>query len=256
MGKSSDSFLNTAIHRRNISRWAYTARSARKTDLTALRKQSKRALELRTHLDELIHVADERLSYPEELSLPPAPHNADWSWRPDLWSGLRSRCKHVAAISQTKLDDDVTLFHDCPRCELSLRQLRNHDVSHRAPYGMCFEVFHFEGSFLSIVLDLPEDGSAGLTRRHILKVNMLAEMERQVEVFVRLNLVYGPNTEQLVRELDVSTQDLFVEFDLASAKVNEKRITKSWIDVIFENPQMNQVVLRDMVLSRRPRSQV
>jgi hypothetical protein len=29
-----------------------------------------------------------------------------------------------------------------------------------------------------------------------------------------------------------------------------------WIDLIFENPQMNQVTIRDLTLSRRPRADV
>ncbi|MEM6564948.1 MAG: DUF6478 family protein, partial [Pseudomonadota bacterium] len=46
------------------------------------------------------------------------------------------------------------------------------------------------------------------------------------------------------------------EFDLAYANVNEKRIEKAWLDLIFENPRMNQVTLRDLTFSRRPRAQL
>ena len=45
-----------------------------------------------------------------------------------------------------------------------------------------------------------------------------------------------------------------VEFDLAYSTLNEKRVEKAWVDIIFEGPQMNQVVLRDLTFSRRPRA--
>ena len=45
-----------------------------------------------------------------------------------------------------------------------------------------------------------------------------------------------------------------VEFDLAYTKMNEKRVEKMWIDLIFEGPEMNQITFRDVTVSRRPRA--
>ena len=36
----------------------------------------------------------------------------------------------------------------------------------------------------------------------------------------------------------------------------EKRVEKLWIDLIFERPEMNEVILRDVTLSRRPRAEL
>ena len=47
-----------------------------------------------------------------------------------------------------------------------------------------------------------------------------------------------------------------VEFDLAYTKVNEKRVERLWVDLIFEGPEMNQIILRDVTLSRRPRAEL
>ena len=47
-----------------------------------------------------------------------------------------------------------------------------------------------------------------------------------------------------------------VEFDLAYTKLNEKRVEKLWLDLIFEGPEMNQVTLRDLTFSRRPRAEL
>ena len=47
-----------------------------------------------------------------------------------------------------------------------------------------------------------------------------------------------------------------VEFDLTYTKINEKRVEKLWIDLIFEGPEMNQIILRDVTVSRRPRAEL
>jgi hypothetical protein len=59
-----------------------------------------------------------------------------------------------------------------------------------------------------------------------------------------------------VRELPLNDTVPMVEFDLAYTKLNEKRVDSMWLDLIFEGPQMNQVTLRDLTLSRRPRADV
>jgi hypothetical protein len=57
-----------------------------------------------------------------------------------------------------------------------------------------------------------------------------------------------------VRELPLNSEEIMVEFDLAYSNLNEKRVERAWIDLIFENPQMSQLVLRDVTFSRRPRA--
>jgi len=104
------------------------------------------------------------------------------------------------------------------------------------------------------VIDLPADATDGLTKRHLIRLDTIIELERPLDIFARLNIRHGPNTEQIVRELPMTSPENTVEFDLAYASINEKRIERGWIDLIFENPAMSQVILRDVTLSRRPRA--
>ncbi len=94
-----------------------------------------------------------------------------------------------------------------------------------------------------------------LGRRHLIRLETIVEMEKPLEIFARLNVRHGPNTEQLVRELPLNEQNVMVEFDLGYTRLYEKRIENAWIDLIFEGPEMNQVILRDLTLSRRPRAE-
>lgn len=257
MGKGGHTFWNMAMYRRAIGRWSLSAREARDAKLSVLNRQSVRARLLRAHLDRLIHVADERLALPVEGSTSfPKPHNADWAWRPKLWRG-RLPEKGISSVNnKSMLGDEITLFHDCTRSEITLRQLRNVRETDLAPFGLRLDVFSFDGSFLSLVLDLPDDAVNGLNRTHVISVRTAVEMEKPLEIFARLNIRHGPNTEQLVRELPLNQIDVSAEFDLAYANLNEKRIEKVWIDLIVENPQMSQVIFRDLTFSRRPRAQL
>jgi|TARA_B110000902_G_C14268795_1_gene572368 hypothetical protein len=235
--------------------WARAARLASETKLSKLRQLRNSARLLRTHLNRLIHKADERLALPVIGSNSfPRPHNADWAWRPKLWRGPLSSPGMSSVQTKSTLGDETTLFHDCSLSEITLRQLRNRHEEDLAPYGIRLDVFKFDGSFLSLVIDMPSGATNGLKRNHLLRMNCIVEMEKPLEIFARLNIKHGPNTEQIVRELPLHEVDVMVEFDLAYSTLNEKRVEKAWIDLIFEGPEMNQVILRDLTFTRRPRA--
>ncbi|MEL6808710.1 MAG: DUF6478 family protein [Pseudomonadota bacterium] len=248
-------YIEKLSHKGAMRRWARAARNARTTELSELRGLRSSARQLRSHLDRLIHTADERLALPAIGSTNFArPHNSDWAWRPELWRGSLHNAGASSVQSKTMMGSEVTLFHDCNLSELTLRQIRNQRESDLAPYGLRMDVFKFDGSFLSLVIDLPQDAVQGLRKTHLLGMNTIVEMEYPLEIFGRLNIRHGPNTEQIVRELPLNEQDVTVEFDLAYSKLNEKRVEKAWIDLIFEGPEMNQITLRDLTFSRRPRA--
>lgn len=257
MARLGGNILDKAFYARTISRWARAARLAKTAELPALRRQRLRARQLKAHLDRLIHTADERLALPMIGATSfPKPHNADWAWRPELWRGPLPTPGLSSVQTKSMLGDEVTLFHDCKYSELTLRQLRNLREADLAPYGLRMDVFRFDGSFLSLVIDLPDTCVAGLKRNHLLRMEVIVEIEKPLEIFARLNIKNGPNTEQIVRELPLDAETIMVEFDLAYSNLNEKRVDRAWIDLIFEGPEMNQVILRDLTFSRRPRSQL
>ncbi|MFT6674919.1 MAG: hypothetical protein ACJAVM_001105 [Sulfitobacter sp.] len=257
MSKLGFNFLDGKVFSRDLLRWARAARLARQADLPHLRRQRRKARLLRMHLDQLIHIADDRLCSPKIGSTAfVKPHNADWAWRPALWRGPAAKPGLSNVVTKTELNDETTLFHDCPLSEITLRQLRNLRQEDLAAFGLQLDVFQFTGSFLSLVIDLPAEAITGLKRSHLLRMDAIVEMEKPLEIFSRLNIRHGPNTEQIVRELPVNKESNRVEFDLAYSNLNEKRIERAWVDLIFEGPRMNQVILRDLTFSRRPRAQL
>ena len=49
--------------------------------------------------------------------------------------------------------------------------------------------------------DKREDAARGLKQKHLIRLDVIVEMEKPLEIFARLNIKHGPNVEQIVREL-------------------------------------------------------
>ncbi len=253
-GKSG---LVQRLYQKGLARyWARSAKAAATSKLSTLRGQQQKARTLRRHLNQLIAVSESRLALPLIGSNAfHKPHGTDWAWRPNLWRRPLARVGISSAVKRESLGEEVTLFHDCRVSELTLRQIRNTLEADLAPFGVRMDVFRFDGSFLSLVIELPDEAVHGLNRTHLIRLDTIVELENPLEIFARLNIKHGPNTEQIVRELPLDGKEIMVEFDLAYSKLNEKRVEKAWIDLIFEGPEMNQVILRDVTVSRRPRAE-
>ncbi len=157
MRKLGKKLIDSALIARFTRRWSAKADRAPQTELSVLRKQAGQARALRRHLDKLIYTAEDRLALPRIGSNKfSRPHNTDWSWRPQLWRAPLTKSGLSSVQSKATMGDEVTIFHDCTLSELGIRQIRNLEENHLAPYGLRLEVYRFDGSFLSLVLDLQD----------------------------------------------------------------------------------------------------
>lgn len=240
-----------------LKRWSKRSKRAAQLSLSELRGLRGQARDLRVQLDAFLFEADGRLALPfigsNAMQLP---LYSDWSYRPELWRGPIFPQGASSVATKSKIGSEGTLFHDCRESEITYRQVRNASETDLSPFGLRLDVFRFDGSFLSLSIDLADDVCNGLSTRSIIRLDCLVDLEKPIEIFARLNVKHGPNMEQVVREIPASNESVFVEFDLAYTKVNEKRVEKVWVDFIFEDPEMNQIVLRDLTLSRRPRAEL
>jgi len=252
-----DGFIDRVLQRRVQRRWNAVAEQADNLDLETLGSLRGRARAIRRQLDRVIHEAEHRLALPVIGSnAMRRPLGTDWSWRPTLWRGPIPVPGFSSVPGRALVCDGATVFHDCRQSELTVRQIRNTRQSDLAPFGFRMDVFRFDGSFLSLVVDLPPEAANGLKLRHLIRLDVIVEMEKPLEIFARLNIKHGPNVEQIVRELPLGDEEVMVEFDLAYTKINEKRVERMWVDLIFEGPEMNQIILRDVTFSRRPRAEL
>jgi len=224
-----------------------------------LRDLRQMARQLRHRVNTVGFIADMRLTLPvigsNAMTLPP---NTDWSYRPEAWAGPIYPVGHAPIKNKTRLGKDLTIYHDCKSPDLSLRQIRNTDPEDLAPFRLALDVFKFDGTFLSLVLQAPPSTIVGLRKRHVIRLSLRTRSERPLEMSARLNLKHGPNTEQVSQDLDLYHNDgtVTTEFDLAYTRFNESRIEQIWLDLFFVSPSMNRVEIRDLTLSRHPRAEM
>lgn len=248
--------LDRLAERRVLRFWTAAADGAEESDLGALRALRGRARRLRRELDRLIVKADARTALPAVGSnAMRSPLGTDWSWRPDYWRWPVEPRGRAGVASGTQLGGEVSVFHDCPLREATVRQERNRRDDDLAPFALTLDVLEFAGSFLSLAIDLPHSAAVGLKRRHLLRASLVVEAERPTGLTLRLNVRHGPNTEQIRADVG-GYGEAAADFDLAGSQINEKRVEKMWLDVLLHDPRLNAVRLRDLTLSRRPRAEV
>ncbi|WP_068116267.1 DUF6478 family protein [Tropicimonas marinistellae] len=188
------------------------------------------------------------------------PHTAEWAWRPNPWALPVMEGPVTFRESGTRVSADATLYHDASAIEANLRQSPSAAAPESAaPFELDVDVRHFDGTFLSMVLECPPAGIAGIRRRDLVGVSVGLDQDPSATIFLRYNLRHGPNTETIPRELppaDPETGRVTVEFDLAYVEINEKRVEAAWLDVILQSPAGTHTTLCDLVMYRRPRAEL
>lgn len=215
------------------------------------------ALALRRYLDQFLIGTDRRSELArEELDALHLPVGTDWRWRPDFLSSQIRPSGIAAPDNGATLGGQAAIWHDCPQRALVLEQVLNMRATDLTPFGLRMEVFGFSGNYLAVSFDLPDSSLIGLTQSHILRLETGLVLERDMGVYARLNVANGPNTDQVTHPISaIGTQShQVVEFDLAYTEINERRLEKCWIDLIFESPYMNAVQIREIFVSRHLRA--
>jgi hypothetical protein len=254
LGKIRNFFEQRRLDR-SLRWWDRQSRVAKTLGFSELRDLRSKARRFRKRVNKINHIAASRLTLPVIGSKAiKKPQGTEWAFRSEVWSGPVSPSGISSIASKSKIGNELEIYHDCAVSEMTLRQVRNKQESDLAPFGIQLDVFNFEGSFLSIAVQMPSHAVEGLKKEHIIRLTLIIDSERPQEMFARLNLQHGPNTEQIVRELDLSTREMYVEFDLFYTNFKETRAHSLWFDLIFESPSMNQITIRDISVIRRRRA--
>lgn len=252
-------WLERKTRERALRQWAEMAESVEFMGPGRIRNLTEEAMALRASLNRFLMRGDRKAAVSrvalDALSLP---GGTDWRWRPGFMAGQITPRGISTPEPGARLGDRAAAWHDCAEQALILEQVQNPRATDLSPYGLRLEVFGFTGSFLSISIDLPTEALEGLTRNHIIRLETTLIVERPLNVFARLNVGHGPNTDEVLQQLrgmegGLQSQQV-VEFDLAYTDMNEKRLEKIWLDLIFEAPHMNAVEMRELFLSRHLRA--
>lgn len=214
---------------------------------------------LHRQLSRFLQASDPWALRPVGLTEADLPPGTDWHWRPRLLRGRIAPQAIAAPANGHRLGEDAALWHDCPHRALILRQSTRPRPGQGASYAMGIEMMGFGGSFLSLAMDLPVEALDGLGPDRIVQLDTVMDAERAITIYARINLVQGPNTETMLRQLGHPVEGQGAarqaEFDLAYADLAHRPIERAWLDLIFEQPRMNAVSIHDAVVSHRLRAQ-
>ena len=188
----------------------------------------------------------------------PRPLHCEWAWRAGPWALRLDPPARQGLSSGTALAPGVTLHHDDPAAEVVVAQIAA--PAGPAPFALALGAPGFAGAFLSLAVDLPA-AALPLLPRHLLGVQVALAAPLPTPLYLRLNILHGPNTAQLVREVDPRLQGpapVLVEFDLAYARFNPRRVARMWCDVILTGPVPAGLAadLLDLAFTRRPRAEM
>lgn len=244
-----------------LRQWTALAEQAETLGPTRLRGLRNEAMGLRASLDRFLIRADRRAARSRAaLDALHLPGGTDWRWRPGFMAAQISPRGIAGPVPGGTLGDGAALWHDCAERALILEQVTNAGATDLSPFGIRLEIFGFSGSFLSLSIDLPTSALQGMTRNHVLRLETGILAERAIGVYARLNIGHGPNIDEITLKLPHFSPNQpgrqVTEFDLAYTQMNDRRLEKIWLDLIFEAPHMNAVEIRELFFSRHLRAEL
>ena len=154
----------------------------------------------------------------------------------------------VGVSGNVALHQDMRLYHDCGLKEVTLRQLAGQKKSVGAPYKLVTDVLDFDGQYMSYSLDIPTELYQGLNPDELYKVVVILRSETPMSALVRLNLELGPEVKYLEQALDLTGQSVELSFDPWSFDLS--KMSKIWVDILFNAPRYQRMVLEDFVVHR------
>ena len=185
------------------------------------------------------------IDVPDGFHVPP---KTQWGFTPSLLNGIAQDGISGTILTGTALGPHVTLHHGGDGAQFSIQQTDDYGT------GLVFDFGEFAGDFFSLAFELPLDGVLALGRQDLLRFVLRTKANEPFEAYARLNLCHGPNTEQVVRMIDIGAGESFAEFDIFYTNFEQKRATSAWIDLIINDPAHKRITLEEAIILRRARA--
>lgn len=185
------------------------------------------------------------IDVPEGFHVPP---KTQWGFTPSLQNGITQDGISGNILTGTTLGPHVTLHHGGDGAQFAIRQTDDYGT------GLVFDFDEFTSDFFSLAFELPQEGVLALGRQDLLRFVLRTQANEPFQAYARLNLCHGPNTEQVVRMIDIGEGEGFAEFDIFYTDFEQKRATSAWIDLIINEPAHMQITLEEAIILRRARA--
>jgi hypothetical protein len=185
------------------------------------------------------------INVPEWFHVPP---KTLWGFTPSLQNGITQDGISGNILTGTTLGPNVTLHHGGDGAQFSIQQTDDYGA------GLVFDFGDFASDFFSLAFELPLEGVLALGRQDLLRFVLCSQANEPFQAYARLNLCYGPNTEQIVRMVEIGEGESFAEFDIFYTEFEQKRAASAWIDLIINDPAHKRITLEEVIILRRARA--
>lgn len=172
------------------------------------------------------------------------PAKTQWAFTPEMQTPAGLGISG-AILTDTRLGPEVSMHHAGDGQEFSVEPAKR---------GLTFDFTDFKGDFFSLAVAFPSEGVKDVSNQDLLRVSINSTSDTPFDLFMRLNLCYGPNNEKLGRMLRIGEGERFAEFDLFYTEFESGRATKIWTDLIINDPRGKVFTLEEIVILRRARA--
>ncbi|MEM7744514.1 MAG: DUF6478 family protein [Pseudomonadota bacterium] len=138
------------------------------------------------------------------------------------------------------MDPQLTIYHDASGGEFAAVIEEGCRVR--------LVIYQFDGSYLSIAAALTQAQRKLLGPGRLFDVKLEVETTRPLTVFLRLNIQAGEDGQTLYETIVVDSGERAVSFDLDGVRLAFHKIDSLWLDVIFSEPEMTEITVREVDL--------
>lgn len=151
--------------------------------------------------------------------------------------------------SGTELAPGLKLFHDAERAAFSWRQ---RPIAGGGHYGLSFTVYEFDGAFLSLVVEVPDDDLPIIAAHRTLQLSFSVAATRPLTLYARLNFQRDADHTALHDAMIVRDGSYTACFEQLTDEAELRVGTSVWADLIFAKPAMVEFEISDLALYPAP----
>jgi hypothetical protein len=161
----------------------------------------------------------------------------------NVWAGKKSAvlgARFDNPKSGTRIGRGLDLYHDAANAEFACVV--------GADGSIVLTVYQFDGGYTSLVHSLPRSQLARCRSGRVLRLRFDAFSTRPLTVFFRLNAATSEATQTRHEMVVIRDGERMIEFELEGLGLDLQALQSVWMDVIFSEPQMAEIMVKNFNL--------
>ena len=169
---------------------------------------------------------------------PGAQHESGFAAELDVFTRSLPQARSDQPDSGSLICDGLTLYHDADAGRYSWQQTPDNKLK--------LTIYQFQGSYISLAIGIDEHAVRAMRHGGFLSVTQNVLSTRPLASFLRLNVQIDGRHEKMHQTFIVDRGDRTTCFDLDGLPGEFGPIDDAWLDLIFADPQMVEIVLTSL----------